>query len=105
MPSIPRRPAAGPFRWLLLTGLLLAVVAADRLPAQAPPKGKAPPAKKEEEEDPAAKPIKPPPRIEDDPKPNAAPADGPGETPPAGVLVVGVRSLPELMSPRYARTD
>ncbi|HEY1381328.1 MAG TPA: hypothetical protein VGF55_31295, partial [Gemmataceae bacterium] len=110
MSSLLRRPPAGPFRWLLLAGLLLAVAAADRLPAQPPAKGKAPPAKKEEEEDPAAKPVKPPPRIEDDAKPPAAvapaaPADGPGETPPPGVLVVGVRKLPELMSPRYARTD
>src|SRR5438034_5436413 len=86
-------------RWLLLAGLLCAVTAT---PAQ-PPKGKAPPSK--EEEDPNAKPVKRPPRIEDDPKVVVPPAEGPGMTPPPGVLVVGVRSLPELMSPAFARSD
>jgi ABC-type transport system substrate-binding protein len=66
--------------------------------AQPPAKGKTPPAK--EEEDPAAKPVKPPPSLEDTPKP-----EGPGETPPSGVLVVGVRSLPEFLSPQFARSD
>jgi ABC-type transport system substrate-binding protein len=85
-------------RWLLLAGLLVAVAAA---PAQPPDKGKTPPSK--EEEDPNAKPVKPPPRLDEDPKPE--PAEGPGQTPPTGVLVVGVRALPEFMSPTYARTD
>ncbi|HEX4588377.1 MAG TPA: ABC transporter substrate-binding protein [Gemmataceae bacterium] len=87
-------------RWLALAGLFLAVAA---VPAQPPAKGKAPPAK--EEEDPAAKPVKPPPSLEDAPKADATPAEGPGEPPPAGVLVVGVNSLPVLMSPQFARTD
>ena len=87
-------------RWLLLVGLLFAVAAA---PGQPPPKGKTPPSK--EEEDPNAKPVKPPPRIEDDPKVEVPPAAGPGLTPPPGVLVVGVRTLPEFLSPNLARTD
>jgi peptide/nickel transport system substrate-binding protein len=88
------------FRWLLLAGLLGAIAAA---PAQPPAKSKTPPTK--EEEDPNAKPVKTPPRIDDEPKPEPGPADGPGVPPPSGVLVVGVRSLPELMSPAFARTD
>lgn len=89
-------------RWLLLAGLLVAVAAA---PAQPPAKDKTPPSK--EEVDPNARPVKPPPRIEDDPKPEPPPPppQGPGVPPPPGVLVVGVRSLPELMSPAFARSD
>jgi ABC-type transport system substrate-binding protein len=97
MPALPR--------WLLLVGCCLVLPPViDRglniVAAQPPAKGKTPPAK--EEEDPAAKskPVKPPPSLEDTPKP-----DGPGETPPPGVLVVGVRSMPERMSPQFARND
>jgi ABC-type transport system substrate-binding protein len=92
-------------RWLLVIGFFLVSPAViDRglgvSAAQPPAKGKTPPSK--EEEDPAAKtkPVKPPPSLEDTPKP-----EGPGETPPPGVLVVGVRSLPEFMSPQFARGD
>ncbi len=90
-------------RSLLLAGLLLMAAA---LPAQPPTKGKPPPkAPPAEVEDPNAKPVKPPPQIEDAPKTETAPAEGPGVTPPPDTLVVGVSSLPVLMSPQFARTD
>lgn len=41
----------------------------------------------------------------DPPKPAAKPKEGPGVLPGPGVLVVGVRQLPELMSPSFARTS
>ena len=95
-------------RWLLLIGLLFTLPSVidrglNHTSAQ-PPKGKAP-APPPEIEDPGAKPVKPPPQIDDAPKPDPGPTEGPGETPPADTLVIGVRSLPEFMSPRFARSD
>lgn len=63
---------------------------------------------RKEDEDPNAKPAKPI-DIESFPpgQDKAAPKhpDGPGVKPGTGVLVVGVRALPEMMSPSRARTD
>jgi ABC-type transport system substrate-binding protein len=63
---------------------------------------------RKEDEDPKAKPVKPI-DIESFPteKDKAAPKmpDGPGVKPGSGVLVIGVRALPEMMSPSRARTD
>jgi ABC-type transport system substrate-binding protein len=104
MPPRLRRPT----RWLVLVALLLAAAAGSAQPpnrkGQPKPPPKAPPV---EEEDPAAKPVKPPPSLDDAPKPAApaAPTEGPGVPPPPGVLVVGVRTLPVRMSPQFARTD
>ena len=76
------------------------------MPAQPPSKGKTPPKPPpaKEEEDPNAKPVKPPPQLDDTPKPDAA-AEGPGVVPPADVLVVGVHDLPQFMSPQFARSE
>lgn len=75
-------------------GTLLIVTISVAASAQ-PPKSKS-----KEEEDPKAKLQRPVPKVEDD-----VPAEGPGIVPPPGVLVVAVPSLPELMSPSYARSD
>jgi len=95
--------------WILLAVVLTALAGVESLPAQPAPKSKAPPPpiKKGEEDDPGGKPtIKPPPRIEDDqPKTSPSVNEGPGVTPPAGALVVGVSSLPTYMSPAFARTE
>jgi peptide/nickel transport system substrate-binding protein len=97
-----------PLRWALFAGLLLILPPVIGRGLSEPPEKKdkaPPPAKAPEVEDPNAKPAKPPPQIDDVPKPEPAPVDGPGQTPPPGVLVVGVRSLPEFMSPQFARSD
>jgi ABC-type transport system substrate-binding protein len=59
-----------------------------------------PPVPPKEVEDPNAKARRPIPKVDD-----AVPADAPGIMPPPGVLVVGVHSLPEFMSPALARSD
>lgn len=66
-----------------------------------------------EEEDPKAKPGKAidiesfPPAKADPPAPKASPAvaEGPGVKPAAAVLVVGVRQLPQGLTPRAARSE
>src|SRR5438874_1740274 len=100
MPSVRLRLV----RWSVLLGVVLLAAATDgRLTAQ--DKSKKAPVK--EVEDPAKGKTKPVPRLDDDPpaKAQTTPAEGPGVPPPAGTLVVAVRSLPELMSPSHARTD
>lgn len=109
MPIFVRRPNQHLVRGSWIALLLVSLMGVTSLSAQPAPKGKAtqPPIKKGEEEDPAGKPpTKPVPRIEDETsKPNPATQEGPGVTPPPGVLVVGVQSLPTYMSPAFARTE
>src|SRR5262249_28746617 len=86
-------------RWHLLLGVLLGLFFLSLAVAQPPRK---------EEEDSKAKPAKPidiesftPPKADAKVKM----PDGPGVSPAAATLVVGVRTLPENLSPSRARSD